>query len=225
VFMKLRDVSLVGSLTRPLRQWTRPAWKLVVEASAVVAVLVALVAWWFPRPGASPSGTAGAGGGISSSDRGYVSPSGSGTTPMTTDGTAPATGTRFLGDLVPAAGAGWLRARDGHALELSCPSNQSDDRLHEVRYALAGTYVRFDAAVTGTGDVDPQASMGVQVFVIERSDRTDRSRQVAGVVVVAGESAQLDADLTGVSTLVVRLTCQVPGGSVILDNPVITPAR
>jgi hypothetical protein len=125
----------------------------VASIATVLALVVAVGAWWWPQ---SPEGGQGASGGQT----------GTGTTAPTSTAAPTATSTEpgspaaeFLaGPGFPAEAGGALlvavprAVRDdpafsSHPVAITCPDNQTGNQASEVTYLLRGRYLRFDATV------------------------------------------------------------------------------
>lgn len=104
---------------------------------------------------------------------------------------------------------------------MPCGSNQSDDRFPEVEYELPGPYARLTTEVTVQGTADPETPVGVEIFIRERIDRSDRLRKVVTVVAHPGQIKPLSADVTSATALVIRLSCGSSALRVTYADPVV----
>jgi hypothetical protein len=127
-------------------------------------------------------------------------------------------GSRRLVALTPSTGVGSAESR-GDDLLMPCPSNQSDDRYRELRYDLLAPYASLTTGVGVSGPGDADATAAAQVFVQRRQDRSDRTIEVGRAVVRAGKTVPIRAELSDATSVVIRVTCAVPGQTVTLTNP------
>ncbi|GAA3621944.1 hypothetical protein GCM10022223_43620 [Kineosporia mesophila] len=129
---------------------------------------------------------------------------------------------RYLTDLSPKAGAGFLET-EGRNLGLSCPTNQSDDVQHEVTYPLPAAYSQFSAEMTVGGEADPEATASVQVFIQRRSDRNDVRVQVGDPIVLKQQARTAFTRPLGEAVqLVLRVRCTSSTQIVELNSPQLT---
>ncbi|GLY32550.1 hypothetical protein [Kineosporia sp. NBRC 101731] len=135
---------------------------------------------------------------------------------------ATASDIRYLTDLSPKAGVGFLET-EGRNLRLSCPTNQSDDVQHEVTYALPAAYSQFSAEMTVGGEADPEATASVQVFIQRRSDRNDIRVQVGDPIVLKQQArTSFTRPLGEAVQLVLRVRCTSRTQIVELKAPQLT---
>lgn len=118
-----------------------------------------------------------------------------------------------LTDLTPVAGGSFLRRVPGTtSFTIACASNSGDDTYRAVRFAIP----RHDAT-TFSSQVAP-AEIEDDVDVDIRVDNLIR----ASVALQPGKGrASLAAQVTGGTTLELRLTCAGPGGAVTFSNAAI----
>src|SRR2546421_7860549 len=120
----------------------------------------------------------------------------------------PASSGAFLDQVPVELGSGNVTAKPGapHSVVIGCATGTPTDQFRDVRYVLAGRYADLHATVLSESLVELR---------LYRDNRAP---------VAAGRSADLDLDLTGVDRLLIRVTCQSPGGSVILADARLRPA-
>jgi len=202
-------------------------WSLV---AAVAGILVALLAWWFPRaaddPGKShptPATTTGAATGPTTPAGGSGQPTGGATeVPL---------------DSLPAqsGGANLTRAPHSvdvssydHPLVLSCPSNSSDDKVREITWSLRGRYLDLSATVRPfVGEAQEQDSR-VTVTVVagyKQRDGTFDRRMVGEAGAAPGPGPRsLTAPVENAEELTLQLRCEYPLTLVVLDGASLTRA-
>ena len=191
---------------RPDRLQRRSQIAGIVGASvAVVGLLVALLSWRFPV--------------IGSDDEAAPSP----TTPTrpitsTTSTTSTPTGgpepgeSRFLTDLEPDTGAGFVQRVGAHSLLMRCGGGGSTDRYREVEYEVPRVgYRTFRSTAAAAGERDSR----VQVFV-----RVD-GQVVAEPVLTAGSTMPLEWTGEGVGRLTLRVQCEAGASAVTFTDPVL----
>jgi hypothetical protein len=126
---------------------------------------------------------------------------------------------RHLAELPLAQGGGVVKVIGSRDLSLPCGSGQSDDRYRQIEYELPAAYRSFTTLARAAGKADPDASVGVQVFVRAREEKSDRTREAARVVIPANESQPVTADITDARAILLRITCSVSALSVTLADP------
>jgi hypothetical protein len=126
---------------------------------------------------------------------------------------------RHLAELPLAQGGGVVRVIGSRDLSLPCGSGQSDDRYRQIEYELPAAYTSFTTRATAAGKADPEASVGVQVFVRAREEKSDRTREAARIVIPANRSRPMTADITDARAILLRITCSVSTLSVTLADP------
>jgi hypothetical protein len=190
-------------------------------AVAVVGVLVAVLAWWFPRPPDGPkppvvSGTASA------------PPTGTGTaTPGATGTGQPAAALTYLDSQAAQAGAANLtalpsdlRGTPGYdqPVAVSCPTNQNGDQVREVTYSLRGRYRAFSATVRPYFGKHPDSR--AHVYAIggfkDRDGTVTRREQGRQLGATAAVPAPLTATVERAETLTLQVQCEDPDGVVVL---------
>lgn len=191
----------------------RPPWAAATFWVTVAGVVVALAAWLLPR-GADDAtdlgpGTATAAAPGSTTDAPAPSRPPATATPT---GTA-ARSVRYLTELVPSAGGGFVRRVGAHSLIMECGTGESDDRDREVSYDVPPTgYRAFGTVARPTG----QRETRVQVTVLVAGG------VVTAPVLTAGSGAELAAPLDGPLRLTLRLTCDAGAKSVTFVDPALT---
>jgi hypothetical protein len=127
--------------------------------------------------------------------------------------------TRYLASLNAEAGSGFVQVK-GRDLRLPCPTNESDDTDHEVTYGLPATYASLASGMSVSGQADPDATAGIQVFIQHRQDRSDRQVQVGNPIVLRqATSATLTRPLGDAVELTLRITCTSSDQVVLLTAP------
>jgi hypothetical protein len=126
---------------------------------------------------------------------------------------------RHLAELPLAQGGGAVRVIDGRDLSMPCGSGQSDDRYRELEYELPGAYTSFTTQATAGGKADPEASIGIEVFVRTRQERSDRIPRPSAIVVKANGSAPVTANITDAKALLLRITCSASTLNVRFTDP------
>ena len=149
--------------------------------------------------------------------------SSTGTTRNPTSGPNPpgagAPNERHLAELPLAQGGGAVRVVGTKNLSMPCGSGQSDDRYRQIEYELPGPYASFTTRATAGGTADVEASVGVEVFVRARQERSDRTLKVGTIVLQANGSEPLTADITNARAVLLRITCSVSTLSVTFTDP------
>ncbi|GAB6898097.1 hypothetical protein [Kineosporia succinea] len=144
------------------------------------------------------------------------------TTPASTLSTEASTDVRYLVDLKPSAGAGFLETT-GQDLSISCPTNQSDDVEHEVTYTLPTEYTQLTTDMTVGGEADAEATASLQLFVQRRVDRNDAQTQAGDALVLKqGARGAFTRPLGGATTLTLRVRCTSRDQVVKLAGPRVT---
>jgi hypothetical protein len=202
-----------------LRKRLTRGWVLVVEIATVVAGVVALVAYLFPRP-ASDAGSGAA--------QRSGPPAAAATVPSTAAATGPSTPDPGLAltELTPSEGAAYLSTTGtASTIALRCPSGNSGDTSRTVVYDVRGQYRRLVAQVQVSGSAKPPTRSTLEVLADE--DRT-------GLISVDGNGTKpLTAELTvpnrqgadpvPAQRLSLRVTCRLVGPTITLINPRLEP--
>jgi hypothetical protein len=106
-------------------------------------------------------------------------------------------------------------------LSMPCGSGQSDDQYRQIEYELPGPYASFTTRATAAGKADEEASVGVQVFVRARQERSDRVLEAGRIVLQPNGSEPLTADITNARAILLRITCSVSSLNVTFTDPLI----
>jgi hypothetical protein len=201
----------------------------MASIATVLALVVAVAAWWWPQSPGNGNGTS----------RG---PSGTGTTstaaPTVTSREPGSPAAEFLaGPGFPAEAGGALlvsvprAVRDepafsSHPVAISCPDNQTGNQASAVTYLLRGRYLRFDATVHPyyPPAADTKAASYVLAFVdVRQRDgtfrREERGRQQRAAT---GAPADLTADVENAEKLIISVECADPNGVVVLTDARVT---
>ena len=126
---------------------------------------------------------------------------------------------RHLAELPLAQGGGAVRVIDGRDLSMPCGSGHSDDGYRQIEYELPGPYTSFTTRATAGGKADPEARVGVEVFVRARQERSDRILGVGTIVLQTNGSVPLTADVTNARAILLRITCSVSALTVTFTDP------
>lgn len=202
--------------TRPLEFW----FGVIGVVSAVVGAIAAALVFFVPSADARhPQAD-------SSSARPAASTQPNVSSALGTPGPGPAEPGRegrYLASLIPTTGIGFLSI-SGHDLQVSCPTNQSDDTQHEVSYALPAPYSNLTTGLRVSGKADSEATAALQVFIQHRLDRTDREEQVGNNAVLrTGQSASIVfGPLSNAVQLTLRIRCTSRTQTFTLAAPQIT---
>lgn len=177
---------------------------------AALGVLVAILAWQLPKD-PDPSPPPGAVG-VSS-----PVPTPPGTPPSTPPSTPPTTSTsagqRYLTELTPASGGGFVQRIGGtHSLTMSCATGDSVDFKRSVTYDLphAG-YATLRLTALPTGERDTRIEVRLLVDDVVRGDQ----------VITAGESKPFVTGLAGSGTVELEITCDPGAKSVTFADPAL----
>jgi hypothetical protein len=201
----------------------------MASIATVLALVVAVAAWWWPQ---SPEDGNGASGGRP----GTGTTSTAAPTVTSTEPGSPAA--EFLaGPGFPAEAGGALlvsvpravrdeAAFSSHPVAISCPDNQTGNQASEVTYLLRARYLRFDATVHPyyPPDADIRAASYVFAFVdVRQRDgtlrREERGRQQRAAT---GAPADLTADVENAEKLIISVQCADPNGVVVLTDARVT---
>jgi hypothetical protein len=128
---------------------------------------------------------------------------------------------RHLAELPLAQGGGTVSVVRGRDLSMPCGSGQSDDQYRQIEYELPGPYASFTTRATAAGKADEEASVGVQVFVRARQERSDRVLEAGRIVLQPNGSEPLTADITNARAILLRITCSVSSLNVTFTDPLI----
>ena len=126
---------------------------------------------------------------------------------------------RHLAELPLAQGGGSVSVVDGRDLSMPCGSGQSDDRYRQIEYELPGPYTSFTTRATARGKADVEASVGVQVFVRARHERSDRTLEGFRTVLKTNGAEPITADITNARAILLRITCSASTLTVTFTDP------
>jgi hypothetical protein len=126
---------------------------------------------------------------------------------------------RHLAELPLTQGGGAVTVVGGTDLSMPCGSGQSDDSYRQIEYELPDSYASFTTRATAGGKADPEAKVGVEVFVRARQERSDRTLRAGRIVLQAAGSEPLTADITNARAILLRITCSVGTLSVTFTDP------
>ena len=152
-------------------------WAKAGVTAGVIGALAAAAVFVFP----TKDGRLGQTGGNSTSSSGTAQ---NRTTAAPNPSLTSASYERHLAELPLTQGGGVVTVLGGRDLSMPCGSGQSDDSYRQIEYELPGSYTSFTTRATAGGKSDPEAKIGVEVFVRarqERSDRTPRAGCLPGV--------------------------------------------
>jgi hypothetical protein len=102
---------------------------------------------------------------------------------------------------------------------MPCGSGQSDDQYRQIEYELPGPYASFTTRATVDGKTDVEASVGVQVFLRARQERSDRTPEARRIAVKVNTSEPLTADITNARAILLRITCSASTLNVTFTDP------
>lgn len=207
-------------------------WTVTV---ALIGVVVALGAWWFPQSpdSADDAGRASRTTTVKPSPQG--SPVGDGPPTGAADPTATAADVTLLDTQSPESGAANLtelpRALAGepgydHPIVVTCPSNQTGDLVREVTYLMRGRYLDFAAEVRPYFDNVKDARAEVAVIAVEKQRDDSLTRRETGreSTTMTAAPAPLTAEVDGAEQLTLQIRCEDPHGVVALVAARLTRA-
>ena len=125
---------------------------------------------------------------------------------------------RHLAELPLAQGGGAVQV-SGRDLSMPCGSGQSDDQYRQIVYELPGPYTSFTTDATAKGKADVEASVGVQVFVRARQEKSDRTLEARRIALTANTSQPLTADVADARAILLRITCSASTLNVTFTDP------
>lgn len=174
---------------------------MTVEIATVVGVLVAAAAFLLDHPLFGGSGAAGP---TTSSAAVRPTTAGTGGGPTPASGRPSASPVRYLTDLEPDSGGGFVQRVGSHSLRMACGSGDSDDRQREVSYIVppALTYRSFASGISAAGLRDTRIKA---VLLIDQ-------QQIAAPVVTTGSSAQLTWSGQRAGLVTLQIICD-PGAT------------
>jgi hypothetical protein len=108
---------------------------------------------------------------------------------------------------------------------ISCPTNESNDKVREVAYSLRGRYSRFTGTVRPWFRTDPDARAQVAtIAVVRQRDATVRRVPVGPAWEATGRQDQpVTAEVTGAEELTLQVRCERPDGVVIISHGLVHP--
>jgi hypothetical protein len=186
--------------------------EVVGTVIGIVAVLVALVALLLDHPPFGSRGEA-----APQPGPGPTTPtSGPAPEPPTTSGPTTSGGPprRYLTDLTPDSGGGYVQRVGSHSLRMACGSGDSDDRQREVSYVLppAVTYRSFSSGVGAAGSRDTRIQT---VLLVDQ-------RQVAAPVLPTGSSTRLTWSGQSAGQLTLRIICDPGATTATFTDPALS---
>lgn len=211
----------------------RPVWQRLGRGERIIAliltalgVLVAVLAWLYPRSPDEP--TAGTEATVAG---GSPAKTTTGRSPGKRPLPGPATSTH-LDTLAAQAGGANLVAlpRELHdqpgynrPVIVQCPSNENNDKVREVNYLLRGRYLTFSAMVRPffATEQDAAAHVSVLAAVRERDGTltwTARGNQFQAAM---DRPAPVTADVEGAQEMSLQVRCEHPEGLIILTDAVL----
>jgi hypothetical protein len=204
---------------------------VIGTVAGVLGLVIAIAAWQWPRSPADPPTNS------STTTTATATASRNGTTATAKSSPEPA---RYLaGSGFPAESGGAflvsvpraLANTDDfadHPIAISCPSNETGDKVHDVTFALNGHYLQFDATVRPyyPKGVDAQTATFVTALIgIRQSDGTLRISQAGIQQSATPATAQsLSASVENAEKLTLRVQCGYPTGTITLTGARLTPA-
>jgi hypothetical protein len=200
---------------------TRPRCRRHAGIIVAVAGLIPTFAGWYEggeTEGAAP------GPGVSGQ-----AVNSAGAPPATNTNQSAADSFTFLSTISPQAGAANLAElprdlRDdpayGRAIVITCPSNNSSDKLREVTYSLRGNYLDFTAVVKPVFKSYPDARAHVFVLAVRKQPDDRLVRTAAGEQLNAtGQSTgPLAAEVEKADAMAIQVRCDHPDGVVIISD-------
>jgi len=213
----------------PWQRWSGVATALGT-AIALIGVIVAVLAWLRPQSPAD-SRTAASPTWVSPNE---VSPNGGTATPTAIPPLPADAGPVFLdsGAFAPVAGADNVvelprGVTASHAIAVKCPTNQSSDQASDVTFPLHGRYYQFDATVRPYYPKDADQQSVTHVTASTGTRQRDGTLTVAEVGSQKRASAAAPATLTATvdkaDTLILRVECQDPDGTILLTDARLSP--
>ncbi|MGW4501840.1 hypothetical protein ACWENR_24915 [Micromonospora sp. NPDC004336] len=223
-------------MTEPVSGTDSPRRRLTPDgktsaAVGLVSLLVAVLAWQWPRQGPDRLPTP------------PPSPSqaSTGTTAPVTTPAAPGTGApgdpgrTYLDALTPETGSAYLRplpralagrADLPHPVVLSCPTNDGEDRSRSVSYPLKRRYLDFSATFRAwyPPDDDPETAVRISAVVTVREPDDTLTRQPRGsrTTTMTRPVEALSFPVEGADLLTLTVECDLGGGFAVLADAGLT---
>ncbi|WP_212997198.1 hypothetical protein [Winogradskya consettensis] len=214
--------------------------------AGILSLLVAFVAWQWPKsppgPGPADAVTADAGsadaGSAPSAAHGTAPRPGTSSVPQSPSGPTPAASGEYLFDFTAESGAAFLvavprpvRGRDGwtdRPIAISCPSNETGDQEHSITYPVRGRYTEFRADVRPYYPPDADQRSATYVTALTGTLQRDGDLVTAEVgkqqQATAARAQQLTATIDDAEKLTLRVQCSDPNGTIVITGAVLTPA-
>ena len=184
-------------------------WRLTLaaEIATILGLVVAIIALVLSQRHDDDSGTAAP----PAASRSTTNPPPPG--PPTPTTPAPTGALRYLTDLTPDSGAGFVQRVDAHSLRMMCGTGESGDRFREVGYSVpaAGSYRSFRTVISAAGPRDTQ--IRAQLFV--------DNQEIQAPVVTAGSSAPLAWTGEHAGRLRLRITCDQQADVATFTDPAL----
>ncbi|MEU5950039.1 hypothetical protein ABZ793_31445 [Micromonospora sp. NPDC047465] len=209
---------------RRRRGWT-PGEK-IGAAIGLASLLVAVLAWQWPRQGQGPAATP-------PPTPSRATTGAAAAPPVATTSAAPtgAAGRTYLDTLTPETGGPYLqplpRALTGrsdlpHPVVLSCPTNDGEDRSRSVSYPLKRRYLDFSASFRAwypPGE-DPESAVRISavVTVREPDDTLTRQPRPGRTTTMSRPAQPLSASVEGGDLLTLTVECDFGGGVAVLAD-------
>ncbi|MEV4466546.1 hypothetical protein AB0J51_23350 [Micromonospora echinofusca] len=197
-------------------------------AIGLASLLVAVLAWQWPRQGQGPQPTPPPTSSLATTSTSApvntATPPGAGDTGRTyLDGMTPDTGNAYLQPL-PRALAG--RADLPHPVVLSCPTNDGEDRSRSVSYPLKRRYLDFSATFRAwypPGE-DPESAVRVSAVVTVRQpdDTLTRQPRPGRTTTMSRPAESLSFSVEGADLLTLTVECDLGGGVAVLADAGLT---
>lgn len=200
---------MTAALKKPKKE---SGWAKAGVIAGVVGALAAAAVFVFP----TKDGRLGQTGGNSTSSSGTAQ---NRTTATPNPSLTSTSYERHLAELPLTQGGGVVTVIGGRDLSMPCGSGQSDDSYRQIEYELPGSYTSFTTRATAGGKSDPEAKIGVEVFVRARQERSDRTPRAGLIVLQAAGSGPLTADITNARAILLRITCSVSTLTVTFTDP------
>ena len=204
--------------------------RLTAAASiaTVLALFVAIVAWWWPR---SPGGSS------RTAEQPTSVPRTGTNTPPTGESAADPAADYLAGPGFPAEAGGALLVSipsavrgdpgyNSHPIAIKCPDNRTGDQASEVTYLLRGRYKRFDATVhpyyPPSADVKAASWVFAMVDVRQRDGTFHRDEAGRQQRASMAAPASLTADVANAEKLTLSVQCADQNGTVVLTEARVT---
>ncbi|MCL7458460.1 hypothetical protein M8I35_14855 [Micromonospora sp. MSM11] len=197
-------------------------------AIGLASLLVAVLAWQWPRQGQDPRPTP-----PPSPSRVSSSATAPVTTPASTGNVEP--GRTYLDALTPETGAGYLRPLPRtladrtdlpHPVVLSCPTNDGEDRSRSVSYPLKRRYLDFSATFQAwyPPGQDPESAVRISAVVTVRQpdDTLTRQPRPGRTTTMSRPAESLSFSVEGADLLTLTVECDLGEGLAVLSDAGLT---